>query len=71
MALSLAPVRGQSEKKAWEGNIPLMSLAVGAGAGDWLAYAVGAIETPFALLGAAGGYLLSGLILRRVYSRDE
>jgi hypothetical protein len=58
-------------KKAWAGYIPLVSLAVGAGAGGWFAYAVGAFETPFALLGAAGGYLLSGLILRRVYSRDE
>ncbi len=50
------------------GFVPLVCLAIGAGAGGWFAYAVGAFETPFALLGAAGGYRLSRVILRRVYS---
>jgi hypothetical protein len=32
---------------------------------------VGALEWPLALTGAVVGYLVSGSILRRVYSDDE
>lgn len=64
-------MRRRSVKRAWAGFIPLLCLAIGAGAGAWFAYAVGAFETPFALLGAAAGYLLSGGILGRIYSRGE
>lgn len=51
--------------------MPLICLPLGAGAGAWFAYGVGAFETPFALLGAAGGYFASGALLRRVYSESE
>jgi hypothetical protein len=53
------------------GYLPFLCLAVGAGTGAWLAHFVGAFETPFALLGAVGGYLASGAILRRYYSARE
>jgi hypothetical protein len=58
-------------QRAGAGYISLVVLAVGAGAGNGLAYAVGAFQTPFALLGAVGGYLLAGVILRRICSRVE
>jgi hypothetical protein len=54
--------------RGWVGFLPMLCLAVGAGAGAWFAHLVGAFETPFALIGAAGGYLFSGALLRRVYS---
>jgi hypothetical protein len=54
----------------WAGYLPIASVCVGAGAGGWLAAAVGAIEWPLALVGAVVGYLLSGALLRRIYSDD-
>ena len=39
--------------------------------GGWLAAAIGAIEWPVALAGAVVGYLVSGAILRRVYSDND
>jgi hypothetical protein len=58
----------QRPKPGWAGFLPIASVFVGAGAGGWLAAAVGAIEWPIALVGAVIGYLVSGAILRRVYS---
>ncbi len=59
------------QTRAWIGYVPIAGVGIGAGAGAWFAFALGALETPFALVGAAGGYFLSGAILRRVYSRGE
>ena len=58
-------------KAGWAGYVPLICLAIGAGLGGWFAYLIGAFETPFALLGAAGGYVLSGALLRRIYDGRE
>lgn len=58
-------------RHAHAGYIPLVGVAVGAGAGGWLASVVGAIEFPIALAGAVVGYLISGMILRRIFSDDE
>lgn len=61
----------RASKRTWAGYLPLLCLFVGAGAGGGLAVAVGALEWPLTLVGAAVGYLVSGAILRRVYSDDE
>jgi hypothetical protein len=61
----------RTAKKAWAGYVPILCLCLGAGAGGWLADAIGAFEWPIALLGAVAGYLASGSILRRIYSDDE
>lgn len=58
------------ERSVWWGYVPIVCLCLGGGAGGWFGYAIGALEAPFALLGAAGGYLVSGAVLRRVYSRN-
>jgi hypothetical protein len=63
-------VRGPA-RKGWAGFVPPICLGVGAGVGGSFASAVGAFETPLALVGAVGGYLLSGAILRRIYSKLE
>ena len=57
-------------KHSWAGYLPIAAVFAGAGAGGWLAAAIGAIEWPIALVGAVVGYLVSGAILRRLYS-DE
>ena len=64
-------MRKPSAREAGSGYIPLVCLGIGTGAGAWFAYFVGAVELPFALMGAVGGYLLSGAILRRIYSRSK
>ncbi len=61
----------QTPSKTWAGYIPMLAVGLGAGAGGWFAYAIGALETPFALLGAVGGYLVSGAALRHIYSDRE
>ncbi len=61
----------RATKRAWGGYVPLICLCAGAGAGGLLADAVGAGETPIAIVGAVVGYLVSGSILRRIYSDDE
>ena len=62
--------KGRADRH-WTGFLPLLCLGVGAGAGGWFAHLVGGFETPFALIGAGGGYLASGAILRRHYARRE
>jgi len=61
----------RATKRAWAGYIPIICLCVGAGTGGWLAVAVDALEWPLALTGAVVGYLVSGSILRRIYSEDK
>jgi hypothetical protein len=54
----------------YAGYLPIVCVFAGAWAGGWLASAVGTIEWPLALVGIAVAYLVSGSILRRIYSSD-
>jgi outer membrane lipoprotein SlyB len=60
----------RATKRARGGYVPIC-LCAGAGAGGLLADAIGAGELPIAIVGAVAGYLVSGSILRRIYSDEE
>lgn len=61
----------QTPSKDWAGYIPMLAVGLGAGAGGGFGYAIGTLEPTFAVLGAVGGYLVSGAVLRRIYSDRE